>query len=70
MSRIVINSSHDFTATQTENDDEVGVEVERTRLYNEVLIYSARLCEVAIKKLPYCKNSGVSVSGYGVGSVA
>jgi len=28
--------------------------VERIRLYNEVLLYSARLCEVAIKQLLFC----------------
>lgn len=53
MSR-VINASHDFATTSTGNDDEVGVEIERIRLHNELLIYSARLCEVAIKQLLYC----------------
>jgi len=53
MSR-VINASHEYATTLTTSDDEVVVEIERIRLYNEVLIYSARLCEVAIKQLLYC----------------
>ncbi|HRK87332.1 MAG TPA: hypothetical protein PK461_16630, partial [Alcaligenes faecalis] len=59
MSR-VINASHDYATTHTESNDEVAVEVERIRLYNEVLIYSARLCEVAIKQLLYCTQIPVS----------
>jgi hypothetical protein len=59
MSR-VINASHDYATTLTASDDEVVVEVERIRLYNEVLIYSARLCEVAIKQLLYCTQIPVS----------
>ena len=54
MSRVV-NASHHFATTLMADDDEVGVEVERIRLYNEVLINSARFCEVAIKQLLYCK---------------
>ena len=53
MSR-VINASHEYATTQTPSHDEVDAEVERLRLYNEVLLYSARLCEVAIKQLLYC----------------
>jgi len=53
MSRVV-NASHHFATTLMADDDEVGVEVERIRLYNEVLINSARFCEVAIKQLLYC----------------
>ena len=57
MSR-VINASHEYVTTQTPSHDEVDAdvdaEVERLRLYNEVLLYSARLCEVAIKQLLYC----------------
>jgi hypothetical protein len=53
MSRVII-ASHDYATTPTVSDNEVVVEVERIRLYNEVLIYSARLCEVAIKQLLYC----------------
>ena len=60
MSR-VINASHEYVTTQTVGHDEVVVEIERIRLYNEVLLYSARLCEVAIKQLLYCTQRGGSV---------
>lgn len=50
----VINASHDYAATDTPDHSELDAEVERVRLYNEVLMYSARLCEVAIKQLLYC----------------
>lgn len=50
----VINESHRCATTQTPGEDDVDAEVERLRLYNEVLIYSARFCEVAIKQLLYC----------------
>ncbi|OTG56897.1 hypothetical protein B9T36_16110 [Acinetobacter sp. ANC 4204] len=53
MSRI-INCSHDFTSNPDCNLDEVDSEIERLRLNNEILLYSARLCEVAIKQLLYC----------------
>ncbi|MFZ2209837.1 MAG: hypothetical protein WAV22_14315 [Porticoccaceae bacterium] len=53
MSRI-INASHEYATTQTSDHNEVDAELERVRLYNEVLMYSARLCEVAIKQLLYC----------------
>nr|WP_294863345.1 hypothetical protein [uncultured Pseudogulbenkiania sp.] len=59
MSR-VINASHDFATTSTGSDEEVDVEIERIRLCNELLIYSARLCEVAIKQLLYCTQIPVS----------
>jgi hypothetical protein len=50
----IINASHEYAATDTPNLNEVDAEVERIRLYNEVLMYSARFCEVAIKQLLYC----------------
>lgn len=53
MSRI-INASHEYATTHTPNQNEVDAELERVRLYNEVLMYSARLCEAAIKQLLYC----------------
>jgi hypothetical protein len=53
MSRI-INASHEYATTHTPNHNEVDAELERIRLYNEILMYSARLCEVAIKQLLYC----------------
>lgn len=53
MSR-VINAFHDFVTTETLGLDEIDAEIERLRLYNEVLLYAARICEVAIKQLLYC----------------
>lgn len=50
----VINASHSYATCDTPGDDEVDAEVERIRLYNEVLMYSARFCEAAIKQLLYC----------------
>lgn len=50
----VINAFHEYATTDTPNHNEVDAEVERIRIYNEVLMYSARLCEVAVKQLLYC----------------
>lgn len=50
----VINACHDYATTEAPNHTEVDAEIERLRLYNEVLIYTARLCEAAIKQLLYC----------------
>lgn len=50
----IINASHEYATTDTPNHNEVDAELERIRLYNEVLMYSARFCEVAIKQLLYC----------------
>jgi hypothetical protein len=50
----IINASHEYATTETPDHNEVEAEVERVRLYNEVLIYSARLCEAVIKQLLYC----------------
>lgn len=50
----IINASHEYATNDTPNHNEVDAEVERIRLYNEVLMYSARFCEVAIKQLLYC----------------
>lgn len=50
----VINSFHEYTTTQTSDCDPVNAEIERLRLYNEVVLYAARICEVAIKQLLYC----------------
>jgi hypothetical protein len=52
----VVNSHHDYCATQTADHNEVDAEIERLRLYNEILLYGARFCEVAIKQLLYCAN--------------
>ncbi|SEF91618.1 hypothetical protein [Marinobacterium lutimaris] len=53
MSR-VINSSHDYANFSESTDDETDSEIERLRLYNEILLYSTRLCEASIKQLLYC----------------
>ena len=50
----VINAHHDYATTETLVHNEVDTEIERLRLYNEVLLYAARICEVAIKQLLYC----------------
>lgn len=50
----IIRAAHEYTTTNTPNHNELDAEVERVRLYNEVLMYSARLCEAAIKQLLYC----------------
>lgn len=50
----VVNSFHDFTTSQSPDCDSVDAEIERIRLYNEIILYSARICEVAIKQLLYC----------------
>lgn len=50
----IINASHEYATSGTPDHNEVDAEVERIRLYNEVLIYSARFCEVSIKQLLYC----------------
>ena len=50
----IINSFHEYATADTPNHNEVDAEVERIRLYNEVLMYSARFCEAAIKQLLYC----------------
>jgi hypothetical protein len=53
MSR-VINCSHEYANVVEPTHDKIDSEIERLRLYNEILLYSARLCEVAIKQLLYC----------------
>ncbi|MGK4328703.1 hypothetical protein ABVK36_07450 [Lonsdalea quercina] len=50
----VINDSHNYAHGAELNHDAADSEVERLRLYNEILLYSARFCEVAIKQLLYC----------------
>jgi hypothetical protein len=50
----VINAYYDYAIKQTFDHSEVDAEIERLRLYNEVLLYAARFCEVAIKQLLYC----------------
>jgi hypothetical protein len=49
----VINAWHGFATNQSDHD-EIDAEIERLRLYNEVVLYSARICEVIVKQLLYC----------------
>jgi len=53
MSSVII-AFHEYATTATPGHDEIAAEIERLRLYNEILLYSARFCEVAIKQLLYC----------------
>ena len=48
-----INASHEF-ATGTELIDDVEADIERIRIYNEQVLYTARFCESTIKQLLYC----------------
>lgn len=50
----IINASHEYATTDSSDHNDIDAEVERIRLYNETLIYSARFCEVSIKQLLYC----------------
>lgn len=49
----VINANHRF-ANSEEKIDQVDAEIERIRLYNEQVLYTARICEVTIKQLLHC----------------
>jgi hypothetical protein len=48
-----VEAGHDFV-TADYALDEVDAEVERIRLYNEHVLYTARFCEASIKQLLYC----------------
>lgn len=48
-----INASHEF-ATGTDPMDDMEADIERIRIYNEQVLYTARLCEATIKQLLYC----------------
>lgn len=50
----VINAYHDYATIETPADDPLDTEAECLRLFNEILLYSARFCEVVIKQLLYC----------------
>lgn len=52
-----INESHDF-AVGTMPCDPVQAEIKRIRIYNEQVLYIARLCEASIKQLLYCTQIG------------
>ena len=49
----VVNAFHDYSTTQSSCDDAVEAEIERLRLYNEIVLYAARFCEAVIKQLLY-----------------
>lgn len=49
-----INASHEYATTPAPDHTDVDAEVERLRLYNDVLLYTARFCEVVIKQLLHC----------------
>lgn len=49
-----INAYHDYAMSEGPSDDPLDAEASRIRLFNEVLLYSARFCEVVIKQLLYC----------------
>jgi hypothetical protein len=48
-----INASHAF-ATVSEPLDDMEADMERIRIYNEQVLYTARFCEATIKQLLYC----------------
>lgn len=48
-----INATHEF-AVGTEPLDDVEADIERIRVYNEQILYTARICEATIKQLLYC----------------
>ncbi|WP_294767726.1 hypothetical protein [uncultured Rhodoferax sp.] len=49
-----INAYHEYATSESPSEDPVDAEATRIRLFNEVLLYSARFCEVVIKQLLYC----------------
>lgn len=48
-----VNASYDFANSEAPIDA-MDAEVERVRLYNELVLYTARFCEASIKQLLYC----------------
>jgi len=49
-----INEYHDYSTSDSPSDDPLYAEATRLRLFNKVLLHSARFCEVVIKQLLYC----------------
>lgn len=49
-----INAHHEYAMSESPSDAPLDAEATRVRLFNEVLLYSARFCEVVIKQLLYC----------------
>ena len=50
----VVNAYYDYCTLPSTQDDPIDAEIERLRLFNEVVLYTARMCETAIKQLLYC----------------
>ena len=50
----VVNAYYDYCTVPSAQDDPIDAEIERLRLYNEVVLYTARMCETTIKQLLYC----------------
>lgn len=48
-----INASHKFVIG-AELLDDIDADIERIRIYNELVLYTARLCEAVIKQLLFC----------------
>lgn len=48
-----INAAHQFV-TSTDQVDPLDAEITRIRLQNELILYSARFCESAIKQMLFC----------------
>jgi len=53
----VINASH-AEATSTSPIDAMEADIRRVRIYNEQVLYTARICEALIKQLLYCTQIG------------
>ena len=53
----VINDSH-AEATSTAPVDPMEADIRRVRIYNEQILYTARICEALIKQLLYCTQIG------------
>lgn len=49
----VVNAFHIFVTTETQHDSKEA-ELERIRLYNEIVLCVARVCEALVKQLLYC----------------
>lgn len=54
---VAINDSHSMASSSAPLDAMVA-EVQRIRIYNEQVLYIARLCEALIKQLLYCTQIG------------
>lgn len=49
-----VNGFYDYATGDSPSHNQLDAEIERIRIYNELLMYAARLCEVSIKQLLYC----------------